>query len=365
MQVSKTIKCRIFNPTKTKYDLLNQEWNKYQDFIELEKNDCDWLADKVLIISSYKQQARWYWDKFRKQNFPISVSNQLLKVKETKHKLARYWIKIPIKAKRGGVWLPIKPHCEFPKDYKLGESKLIKKKDYFEIHIVLKKEIEIKKSYSSILAIDIGEKVLATVLLNGRPIFYGREIRGIRRHYAWLRKRLGERKLLKVIKRISDKEKRLVDLKLHEISKRIVNLAYQHDSLILIGDLKGIRKSVKGKRFNRIVNSMPYSKLTQFITYKANWLGIQIIKIDEKGTSRTCSECEYENKSNRRNQGLFKCKKCEYQVNADFNGAKNILKRFEDYMSSDGALVQALSRGIEIPLDKLREPHKTEKIFGS
>jgi len=342
MLVSKTIKCRIFKPTKIKYNLLDQEWNNYQDFIELEKNDLDWLADKVPVYSSYKQQARWYWDKMKKQNFPVSISNQVLKIKETNLKLAKYWIRIPVKAKKGGIWLPIKPHYEFPENYKLGESKLIKKKDYFEIHIVIRKEIEIRKSYSSVIAIDIGEKVLATVLLNGRPMFYGREIRGIRRHYAWLRKRLGERKLLKVIKRISDKEKRIVNQKLHEISKAIVGLATSTDSLIVFGNLKGIRKSVKGRRFNRIVSNMPYLKLTQHITYKANWLGIQIIKVDEKGTSKTCSKCGYEDKSNRRSQGLFKCKNCGYQVNADFNGAKNIKKRFEDYTSSNGALVQAL-----------------------
>ena len=342
MLVSKTIKCRIFGPTKKKLELLNNEWDKYQDFIELEENDCDWLADKVSVYVSYKAQARWYWSKFKKQNFPISVSNQILKIKETKHKLAKYWVRIPIKAKRGGIWLPIKPHTEFPENFELRESKLLKKNGNFEIHIVIKKEVEIKKSYSSTIAIDIGEKVLATVLLNGRPIFYGREIRGIRRHYAWLRKRLGERKLLKVIRRISDKEKRIVDLKLHEISKQIVSLAHKHNSLILLGDLKGIRRLAKGRRFNRIVSNMPYLKLTQYITYKANWLGFRVIKINEDGTSKTCSKCGYENKANRKNQGLFICKNCGYQANADFNGVKNIEKRFEDYTSSDGALVQAL-----------------------
>jgi len=343
--ISKTIKCRILNPTKHKFNILNREWENYQDFIELEKNDLDWLADKVPLYSSYSHQARWYWSKFRKQNFPISLLSQILKIKETNNKLSKYWVRILVKSKYGGIWLAVKPHCNFPKDCKLGESKLIKRDNYFEIHVIIKKEVEIKKSYSSILAIDIGEKVLATVLLDGRPIFMGKELRGIRGHYAWLRKRLGERKLLKVIKRISDKESRIIDIKIHEISKQIVSLAYQYNSLILIGNLKGIRKSTRGKRFNRIVSSMPYYKLTNYIEYKANWKGIKVIKTDEKKTSKTCSKCGYENKGNRRNQGLFKCKRCEYQVNADFNGAKNIKNRFEDYMSSNGVMVQTLSRG--------------------
>jgi len=343
MLVSKTIKCRIFKPTKCKYNFLNQEYRNFQEFMKLESNDLDFLSDKVLIYSVYKQEATRFYKRINsKKEYPISVRKDCLKIKEVNNKLAKYWIRIPVKAKRGGIWLAIKPHQEFPKVFEICESKLLKKNNNFYVYVTIKKEIEIKKSYSSILAIDIGEKVLATVLLNGRPIFCGREIRGIRRHYAWLRKRLGERKLLKVIKRISDKEKRIVNLKLHEISKQIVSLAYQHNSLILLGDLKGIRKLAKGKRFNRIINSMPYLKLTQFITYKANWQGIQVMRINEKETSKTCSKCGYEGKSNRKNQGLFICKNCGYQVNADFNGVKNIKKRFEDYMSSNGALVQAL-----------------------
>jgi transposase len=34
----------------------------------------------------------------------------------------------------------------------------------------------------------------------------------------------------------------------------------------------------------RIVGNMPYFKLTQCIEYKANWLGIKAIKINERGT---------------------------------------------------------------------------------
>ena len=343
MLVSKVIKCRFVNPTKKKLKYLNNEWNKYQDFIELEKNDLDWLADKVPIYASYKQQARRYWKKFKKQNFLISISNQRLKIKETDNKLSRYWIRIPVKTKKGGIWLPVKPHKELPKDCRLGESKLIKKDDEFWIHIVVKLEIEIKKSYSSILAIDIGEKVLATVLLNGRPIFYGREIRGIRRHYAWLRKRLGNKKLLKKIKQLEHREQDCVNNILHETSKRIVSLANQHDSLILLGDLKGIQKHSTGKRFNRIVSSMPYNKLTKYIEYKANWLGIAVVKIREDGTSKTCSKCNYEDKSNRRTQGLFKCKNCNYQANADLNAVKNIEKRSLGYMLKDGAVLLPMS----------------------
>ena len=336
--VRKTIKCRIFEPTKLKYDLLNQEYNNFQIFMKLESNDLDWIADKIPIYSVYRQQARLFYANLNSEReYPISIRKDIIEIKKTNNVIAKYWVRIRIKTKWGGLWLPLKPHTEFPDNFNVCESKLLKKNNDFYIYITIQKEVEIRKSYSSILAIDIGEKVLATVLLNGRPIFYGREIRGIRRHYAWLRKRLGERKLLKVIKRLSDKEKRTVNLKLHEISKQIVSLACQHNSLIVIGNLKGIRKSTRGKKFNRSVSNMPHFRLTQLITYKANWLGFQIIKIDERGTSHICSKCGSEGK--RINQGLFKCL-CGYQANADFNAVKNIEKRSLEYISKNGVSVQ-------------------------
>jgi len=66
--------------------------------------------------------------------------------------------------------------------FKICESKLYKvKSDYF-VNVVIQKEITLKTSYSSILAVDLGEKVIVTsvALVDQRPYFYGREVRGIR-----------------------------------------------------------------------------------------------------------------------------------------------------------------------------------------
>ncbi len=140
-------------------------------------------------------------------------------------------------------------------------KKIVKKKSGFYIHITIHKEKAPKASCSSIIGIDLGERVIATVCnsLDMRPMFMGREVRGIRRHFAWLRKKLGKKKLRKEIKRIGQKEQRKVDAYLHAISRRIVNEATRMGSVIVFGDLKGIRSAAKGKgkRFNRIVSNMP------------------------------------------------------------------------------------------------------------
>ena len=146
---------------------------------------------------------------------------------------------------------------------------------------------------------------------------------------------------MKKIKQLSDKEQRTANDILHKISKQIVEKAKQTDSYIVLGELKGIRNSgkKKGRMFRRIVNNMPYLKLTRYIEYKAREKGINVVRISERGSSKTCSKCGYEDKLNRKTQGLFKCKQCAFELNADANGVRNILKFSDGYMLSERAEV--------------------------
>jgi len=322
------MKLKVENPTKTKFELLNQEYEKLNFFL---KTGID-----LGLYSANKQQALRFFKKIKQEKeYPLSVRNDLIRISENKR-----FVKIPVKDRRKGLWLPVKGYEEIPFGCKVRESKIKKRNDYFILLLTVQKEIKIK-SCSNILAVDLGEKVIATTVLslNQRPTFYGREIRGIRTHYSWLRKRLGEKKLLRKIKQLRNKEKRVVDYHLHKIAKNIVVLAVNSSASIVLGDLKGIRKSAKGKRMNRIVSNMPFYKLTKYIEYKASWLGIKVIKINERGTSHTCSRCGSEGK--RPYQGLFICPNCGYKVNADYNGCKNIMKRgLETISSSDGVVVE-------------------------
>ena len=115
---------------------------------------------------------------------------------------------------------------------------------------------------------------------------------------------------------------------LHKISRAIVNEASENDSMIVLGNLKGIRRNDKGRRFNRKLNNgFPYHKLSRFIEYKARWLGIKIIRISERNTSKTCHKCGHKGIQV---GSLFKYPNYGYTCNADYNGAMNILKRAMD-----------------------------------
>lgn len=343
--MQKTIKAKIIGLTKIKEQLLSREYNNWQMLIKslyTNNPNCIDFYKEVGLHSATKQQALRFCRKLKLKNQPMIIRRDTFNIQKHDTKLSNYWAKIPIYKHS------IKVAMQFPynQEHLLMESvrqaKLIRKKNKWFLHITIQKALELKKSYSSILAMDLGEKMIATSVVSGtnRIAFYGRNIRGIRRHYAWLRKRLQERKLRKVVKRVGQTEKRKVNDQLYKIARHIVDEATQTDSVIVHGDLKGIRKESKnkGRRMRRIVASMPYYKLTQMITYMANWDGRQVIKIDERETSHTCSRCG--SKGYRPKQGIFNCKYCGLKdFNADLNGAKNIAKRFSGQCLENGAVL--------------------------
>jgi len=123
------------------------------------------------------------------------------------------------------------------------------------------------------------------------------------------------------------------------ILRTIINGAKENNAHIVIGDLKGVRKSVKDRRMNRIVSNMSYYRLTQMI---------QVVKVNERYTSKMCHGCGKRGK--RISQGFFMCPHCEIEYNADLNGAINIAKRSLDDMSSDGAVLDTTHNSGEMKL---------------
>jgi len=311
--------------------ILDREYANLQRFLNGDKS--------VPLYSANKQQALRYYRKVKRKEYPLSLRNDLINLRKAK---AFWFLKIPIYGVRGGIKVPVKPHREFP-DGKLCESKIVRKQDRYVAMLTFEFSPPPMRRCSSILAVDLGERFCVTaVLWRGGVMkvqFLSREIRGVRRHYAWLRRRLQGKRLTQVVKRIGDKERRVVNAILHRVSKRIVNLALAANSYIVLGDLTGIRRRAKGKgkRLNRIINNMPYYRLTKMIEYKAMLVGIPVITISEAYTSRICHICGCEGE--RKTQGLFVCPHCG-EYNADLNGAINIAKKFErflGYMPLNGA----------------------------
>ena len=75
------------------------------------------------------------------------------------------------------------------------------------------------------------------------------------------------------------------------------------------------------------LSSWAFYQLRQFIEYKARAAGVQVIYVDPRNTSRTCSKCGHVDKKSRKDQEHFVCTACGHALNADINAALNIARR--------------------------------------
>ncbi len=93
-----------------------------------------------------------------------------------------------------------------------------------------------------------------------------------------------------------------------------------------MGRMKEIKKGIDlGKVNNQNFVGIPYKKFKRKLEAKCRLYGIEYVEIEKSYTSQRCSRCGVVDKSNRKHRGLYVCKKCGNVLNADINGAINIL----------------------------------------
>ncbi|WP_155890996.1 zinc ribbon domain-containing protein, partial [Ectobacillus panaciterrae] len=135
---------------------------------------------------------------------------------------------------------------------------------------------------------------------------------------------------------------------LHCMTRKVVDLALQQGvETIVIGDITGIREKANlGKVNNQTFHALPFRKIIEMITYKAEEVGISVNStITEEYTSQTCAFCkpipskEYAKKKNRKHRGLYHCEDCNVVVNADVNGAINISKKYLNVLRAQSVVV--------------------------
>jgi len=314
MKARKTIKAKILELRKGKEELLKREYENFQRYLHGDKS--------VPLYSATRQQADILLKRIDKpkegKEYPLILRRD---VYHAETMLTKYWLKIPIYGVKGGINVPIRLHTPITPNMQTREAKIIRRRGGWFVYITVQAEIP-EKNPSSILAVDLGVHNIATTInSDAKPKFYGEKLRAVRGHYFHLRRNLPNRK---AIKKVGSHEKRIVNHELHKISKAIVKEAVKNNSIIVVGELKGIRQNHRGRRLNRKFNSFPYYELVSFIEYKASWQGISILKVNEAYTSQTCSRC---GNKGLRVGGLFECPHCGLNLNADYNGAKNIMKR--------------------------------------
>lgn len=107
---------------------------------------------------------------------------------------------------------------------------------------------------------------------------------------------------------------------LHKLSRHYIN----NCGFVAIEDLK-IKNMIRHPSLSRSISDASWSRFIKMLEYKAERAGIQIIKVEPRGTSQRCSRCNKEIKKELRIR-QHKCLYCGLEIHRDYNSAKNILK---------------------------------------
>lgn len=215
-------------------------------------------------------------------------------------------------------------------DAKFGTMRIVTKNHALVAQIVYEVTEPKLKSDGNVIGIDLGIKCPAvSYCSDGSVKFYcnGRKNKYMRRHYAYLRKKLQTSKKIKAVKRINDKEQRIMRDIDHKLSHDIVETAVAHNvKVIKLEQLQNIRSTTRTSRKNNHgLHTWSFYRLTQLIEYKARLAGISVEYVNPAYTSQRCPICGSVHHADDRN---YACD-CGFHIHRDLLGAMNICNSTE------------------------------------
>ncbi len=205
-----------------------------------------------------------------------------------------------------------------------------KRKKHFYLNIVLSEERPAPNPTGrkgKLVGVDLGQVNLATTSTGLK--FSGKHALHKRRESRAIRESLhrkGTPSTRRVLKRLSGREHRWMRDVNHRISKQIVTTLNPGDTVVL-EDLTHIRDRTQRRKDERYEHhSWAFRQLQQFIEYKAQWAGANVVYVNPAYTSQDCSMCGVRSS---RSGHRFSCKTCGHRAHADFNSCHNLLRRAE------------------------------------
>ena len=208
------------------------------------------------------------------------------------------------------------------------------------------------------LSVDLGVNNLATCITNAglTPfVVNGKIIKSINQYFnktkALYQAFVGSKGTSVRINRITHKRNQKIIDYLHKTSRFIVDYCMENKiGNIVIGYNKEWKRGINiGKTNNQKFVFIPFEKLVSMIEYKSEEVGIKVIRQEESYTSK-CDSLAYETLTKQDNylgrrikRGLFKSS-TENLVNADINGALNILRK----VIGDSFIRNLVDRGVGI-----------------
>lgn len=110
---------------------------------------------------------------------------------------------------------------------------------------------------------------------------------------------------------------------LHQITSKLI----RENQTIVCEDLS-VKNMMANHCLAKSIGDASWGELVRQLTYKADWYGKKVIKIDRYfPSSKTCSHCGYVNGNLSLNMRDWDCPRCQTHLDRDWNASQNILRQ--------------------------------------
>ena len=109
---------------------------------------------------------------------------------------------------------------------------------------------------------------------------------------------------------------------LHKVSSKIIS---ENQTVCL--ETLSVQNMMKNHKLAKSISDVSWSRFVEFLKYKAEWYGVNILQIGRfEASSKTCSCCGWIKKDLTLNDRKWKCEECNVLHDRDVNAAINIKK---------------------------------------
>ncbi len=316
-----------------------------KDYLEIRK-----LELETKIYKPFKEHYAYYRDKYPDLNSGVlqntlrnmdSLVRSYISACKRKHKLVAFptitKVSIPLrndmyhfewndKSKSFDAWLkflrtnfPLKLcnyHTQALQDAtSFGDGSIyLDTKDVLNLRLVFKTKPK-QATGTDVLGVDIGI-AKPIVCSDGKQFGSGSYIKHKKLEFGKARAKHQKHK-----EQITNKQSNWTDDLNHKLSAKLIDYCISNNiGVLALENLKG--GHLANRKFRKY--SWAFKDLLNKISYKAHNAGLEVIGVDPRYTSQTCSICGQKEKSNRISQSLYVCSACGARLNADINAARNI-----------------------------------------
>lgn len=217
---------------------------------------------------------------------------------------------------------------------------------YFHIPVTKTTDEELTPdNVKHVVGLDRGLRFIVTGYDEGGNTTFisGKDVMAKRDRFQKVRDELqakGTKSAKRALRRISGRENRWMSDVNHQISKTLVD-RYGSGTLFAVEDLAGVSFSEENlsnrtKKQRKDLRTWSFYQLEQFLTYKAEAVGSEVLEVKPDYTSQRCPKCGRILKANRHHKiHEYICDCCGYRSNDDRVGAMNIQLLGTMYLSGD------------------------------